>query len=65
MRHKVMNALPRDDNRSGIVIQEQVAFELDEEDSSWLGFEPEASTLVNITEAKIIVSGGRGPKVVH
>ena len=62
VRHKVMNSLPRDDSRSGIVIQEQVDFDLDEEDSAWLGFEPEAGTLVNITEANIIVSGGRGLK---
>jgi len=57
-----MNALPRDDGRSGIVIRAQVSFDLDEEDCAWLGFEPEATTLANITEANIIVSGGRGLK---
>ncbi len=62
VRHKVMNALPRDDGRSGIVIRAQVSFDLDEEDCAWLGFEPEATTLANITEANIIVSGGRGLK---
>jgi hypothetical protein len=31
VRHKVMNPIPRDDSRNGIVIQEQVNFDLDEE----------------------------------
>ena len=62
VRQKVMDALPRDDSRSGIVIQELVVFDFEEEDSAWLGFEPELTTLANITEANIIVSGGRGLK---
>ncbi|MBW6514605.1 MAG: FAD-binding protein [Candidatus Syntrophosphaera sp.] len=62
VRHKVMDPLPRDDSRSGIVIREQVVFDFDEEESLWLGFEKEQTTLVNITEANIIVSGGRGLK---
>lgn len=62
VRHKVMNPIPRDDNRSGIVIQEQINFDLDEDETLWLGFEKEKTTLVNITEANLIVSGGRGIK---
>ncbi|MDD2229807.1 MAG: electron transfer flavoprotein subunit alpha [Candidatus Cloacimonetes bacterium] len=62
VRHKVMNPIPRDDSRSGIVIQEQINFELDDEQSTWLNFEKEKTTLINITEANIIVSGGRGLK---
>ncbi len=62
VRHKVMNPLPRDDSRSGVVIREQVVFDLDEEESNFLGFEPELTSLVNITEANVIVSGGRGMK---
>ncbi len=62
VRHKVMNPLSRDDNRSGIVLQEQINFDLDEDDTLWLGFEKEKTTLVNITEANLIVSGGRGLK---
>lgn len=62
VRHKVMNPLVRDDSRSGIVIREQIVFDFDEEESSWLGFEKEKTTLVNITDANIIVSGGRGLK---
>ncbi len=62
VRHKVMNALERDDSRSGTVIQKQINFDFEEEDCSWLSFESEKSSLVNITEANIIVSGGRGLK---
>ena len=62
VRHKVMDPLPRDDSRSGIVIREQVDFDFDEEESQFLGFEQEKTTLVNITEANVIVSGGRGLK---
>lgn len=62
VRHKVMNPLPKDENRSGIVIREQIVFDFEEETSSWLGFEKEKTTLVNITEANLIISGGRGLK---
>ncbi len=62
VRHKVMNPIPRDDSRSGIVVQETVNLELDEEQSTWLGFEKEKTNLINITEANVIVSGGRGVK---
>lgn len=62
VRHKVMDPLPRDDSRSGTVIREQIVFDFDDEMSQWLSFEKEKTTLVNITEANIIVSGGRGIK---
>lgn len=62
VRHKVMNAIPRDDNRSGIVVEEQVNFEFDADESTWLGFEKEKGSLINISEANVIVSGGRGLK---
>jgi len=62
VRHKVMNPLTRDDSRSGVVICEQIVFDFDDETSDWLGFDKELTNLVNITEANIIVSGGRGLK---
>ena len=37
VRHKVMNPIPRDDSRNGIVIHEQINFDLDEERTTWLG----------------------------
>ncbi|HNX38039.1 MAG TPA: electron transfer flavoprotein subunit alpha/FixB family protein, partial [Candidatus Cloacimonadota bacterium] len=62
VRHKVMDPLIPDETRSGIVIQESIDFDFDEEKTKWLGFEKEKTNLVNITEANIIVSGGRGIK---
>jgi len=62
VRHKVMDALPRDDSRKGEIIKEQIDFSDLEDKSFWLCFEKEKTTLVNITEANIIVSGGRGLK---
>ncbi|MCB5228800.1 MAG: electron transfer flavoprotein subunit alpha [Candidatus Cloacimonetes bacterium] len=62
VRHKVMNTLPRDEARKGEVIREQIAFDDGEESTQWLGFEKEKTTLVNITEANLIVAGGRGLK---
>lgn len=62
VRHKVMMPQVRDDSRTGVIIQEQIDFDSDPELSTWLGFEHEKSSLVNITEANIIVSGGRGLK---
>lgn len=62
VRHKVMNPLPADPSRSGTVIREQYNFELEEDRTQWLGFEKEKTSLINITEANVIVSGGRGIK---
>ncbi len=62
VRHKVMNPLKRDDSRTGEIIREQIDFDFGKEVSTWLGFEKEKSRLINITEANIIVSGGRGLK---
>lgn len=62
VRHRVFDPLAKDDTRSGIVISESINFDLDEFSSHWLGFEKEKTTLINLSEANIIVSGGRGLK---
>ncbi|MDD4276352.1 MAG: electron transfer flavoprotein subunit alpha [Candidatus Cloacimonetes bacterium] len=62
VRHKVMNPLKRDDARSGVIIREQMDFDSELQMSNWLGFVKEETGLVNISEANIIVSGGRGLK---
>lgn len=62
VRHKVMSPLHRDESRTGVIVHKQVNFDSDPEMSTWLGFEKEKTSLVNITEANIIVSGGRGLK---
>lgn len=62
VRHKVMNPLAKDTSRSGSVIREEYNFELEEDLTVFIGFEKEKTTLVNITEANVIVAGGRGIK---
>ncbi len=62
VRHRVFDPLTRDDSRSGIVVEESIDFDTIEQNTQWLGFEKEKTTLVNLTEANIIVSGGRGLK---
>lgn len=62
VRHKVMNPLPRDDERSGAVIREEYNFELEEDQTQYISFEKEKTNLINITDANVIVSGGRGIK---
>lgn len=62
VRHRVFDPLPKDDTRSGIVLSESVNFDLDACATTWLGFDKEKSSLVNLAEANIIVSGGRGLK---
>lgn len=62
VRHKVMDPLPRDDSRNGIIIREELSFELLDECSRFISFEKEKTKLVNITDANVIVSAGRGIK---
>ncbi len=62
VRHKVMDAMEADESRNGTVIEESIDFDQEEAMSTWLEFEKEKTNLVNITEANIIVSGGRGLK---
>ncbi len=62
VRHKVMNPLPRDDDRNGIVIREDYNFELKDDVSRFVGFEKEKTNLINISDANVIVAGGRGIK---
>jgi len=62
VRHRVFDPLEKDDSRNGIVIEESINLDLEDSLTRWLGFEKEKTTLVNLTEANIIVSGGRGLK---
>ena len=48
--------------RSGTVIREEFSFELEEDQTRFISFEKEKTNLINITDASIIVSGGRGVK---
>ena len=62
VRHKVMNPLQRDDAKSGVVIREDYSFDLEEDKSRYISFEKEKTNLINITDANVIVAGGRGIK---
>lgn len=62
VRHKVMNPLVRDDSRSGTVIREEYTFELEEDKTTYISFDKEKTNLINITDANVIVAGGRGIK---
>ena len=62
VRHKVMNPLARDDSRMGTIILEEYNFELEEDQTRYISFEKEKTNLINITDANVIVSGGRGIK---
>jgi len=60
VRHKVMKELAADPARKGRVFMEQIAEGVLKARTQRVRFEPETSTTVNIAEADIIVSGGRG-----
>ncbi len=60
VRHKVMKEAPRDPARQGSVCLETVAEECFCSRARRLRFVPEQETTVNLAEADIIVSGGRG-----
>ncbi|MCD4828381.1 MAG: electron transfer flavoprotein subunit alpha [Candidatus Cloacimonetes bacterium] len=60
VRHKVMDPLSRDDNRSGTVVVEEMDF--DETRTRYIEHVEDESQAVNIAEADFVVSGGRGMK---
>jgi len=60
VRHKVMKAAVRDDSRTGEVVVKNVDASKIIERTKILDFVKEVESTVNITEADIIVSGGRG-----
>ncbi|MCX6357122.1 MAG: electron transfer flavoprotein subunit alpha/FixB family protein, partial [Candidatus Aureabacteria bacterium] len=60
VRHKVMKALPADEARAGEVVRVPVAGEECESRLAVLKSVEEVAETINITEADIIVSGGRG-----
>lgn len=60
VRHKVMQEAEVDSSRSGDVSLEEVAEELLKSRTRRVEFVPEESGTINIAEADIIISGGRG-----
>lgn len=60
VRHKVMQIMPADKNRKGKVIREKFDPALFISRTKLLDIVEEVETLINLSEADIIVSGGRG-----
>ncbi|MBD3367908.1 MAG: electron transfer flavoprotein subunit alpha, partial [Candidatus Eisenbacteria bacterium] len=60
VRHKVMTALEPDPSRQGKVVKEEIDPSLLETDVRYLEFVEDVTQAVNIADADIIVSGGRG-----
>lgn len=59
-RYKVFKALPKDPNRKGEIIEPKVDVDAIKSATSFMEFIEEVETTVNIAEADIVVSGGRG-----
>jgi len=62
VRHKVMDALPREEGRKGNLIKEDIEFPEFEINCEYQSFEADATQEINLTEANFVVSGGRGLK---
>jgi electron transfer flavoprotein alpha subunit len=60
VRHKVMKAAVRDDRRNGELIVHKVEKDNIQERTKLIDIVKEIESTVNITEADIVVSGGRG-----
>ena len=60
VRHKVMKEIERDDSRSGKIMKKDFPEDVFFSRTKLLNSVEEATDLINITEADIIVSGGKG-----
>ena len=60
VRHKVMQELDPDESRKGKIIKEEFSDEIYSSRSKLIDIVEEIEETVNLTEADIIVSGGRG-----
>ncbi|HOK41618.1 MAG TPA: electron transfer flavoprotein subunit alpha [bacterium] len=60
VRPKVMKKLPKDENRSGQIIEENFDFSQIKINTEIIDIIKEKTETVNITQADIIISGGRG-----
>ncbi len=60
VRHKVMSALDADPSRQGEVVREKVDAALMRSDVEYVKFVEDLTQTINIADADIIVSGGRG-----
>lgn len=62
VRHKVMDALPREEGKLGKLIVEEIEFADNHQECEYKEFQPDFTQEINLTEANFVVSGGRGLK---
>ena len=62
VRHKVMVPFPRDDSRTGKVIKEDIQLDKKLYKTEFKGTKKDTSNKVNLSDANLVVSGGRGMK---
>ncbi len=62
VRHKVMDSLERDDTKEGTVIKEAIDFSVLRDDTKFLEFVNDESQTINLVEADLVITGGRGLK---
>ncbi|MDO9577725.1 MAG: electron transfer flavoprotein subunit alpha [Candidatus Cloacimonadales bacterium] len=62
VRHKVMDPLKRDDSRRGEIIEEKIDFSDFSDETQFLEFVKDETQTVNLTDADVVISGGRGLK---
>ncbi|MBN2460203.1 MAG: electron transfer flavoprotein subunit alpha/FixB family protein, partial [Candidatus Cloacimonetes bacterium] len=62
VRHKVMDPAEADENRAGEVIKENLRFSADDKKNEYLEFVKDDTQEVNLVEANLVISGGRGLK---
>ena len=62
VRHKVMEPATRDKSRTGEIIKEEIDFSTIKDDTKYLGFVKDETQTVNLIEANLVISGGRGLK---
>lgn len=62
VRHKVMDPLPKDPERKGSVVKETVKFDESNIKTKFIGYQQDETQSLNIAEANLVISGGRGLK---
>jgi len=62
VRHKVMESIPRNENLKGEIIEENIDLRQLKDETEYLGFVFDETQTINLTEANLVISGGRGLK---
>ncbi len=62
VRHKVMDALPYDDSRSGEIVEEKIEFGSFMSKNKFIETLAEKGKGINLADANVVVAGGRGLK---